>query len=300
MKEIDINLLVPSETNPRKDYGDLTELVESIRQYGILQPIIVQRKNNKYEVIVGLRRLQAAKEAGLKTVSCIVKDFDHEDIVIAGLIENDQRKDLSWVERGRAYSLLRGKIIGKTGPHPKYEREVEEIAKLVNKSKYFVTRNLLSYKVYLKVPESSVLPQSVVENIQRAPEEDWKELVELAIENNYTEKQIREIIRARKSFDRIIEQIKDTHPEVTKIILDFWYPYRFNPQAVKDMEEEVDLRLGNPRRVKWYLPTDKFTEEEIRQVARERHGEFLGIETRSWYIILGLKRNIQEIRSKWM
>ena len=100
---IDIDLLVPSPYQPRRVFNEnaLSDLISSIREKGVLQPLLVRQKNGVYEIIAGERRLRASKQAGLKQVPVIIKDFNDKDALEVALIENLQREGSD----GRRYRL---------------------------------------------------------------------------------------------------------------------------------------------------------------------------------------------------
>lgn len=98
----------PNRDQPRKNFNEdsLHELAESIKQYGIIQPIIVLKKENYYEIIAGERRWRAAKIAGLKEVPVVIKEYSQDDILAVSLIENIQRENLNPIEEALAYQKL--------------------------------------------------------------------------------------------------------------------------------------------------------------------------------------------------
>ncbi|MDA3846073.1 MAG: ParB/RepB/Spo0J family partition protein [Vallitaleaceae bacterium] len=105
---LDINLVEPNPDQPRKYFEEesLKELSESIKLYGIIQPLIVIKKDKLYEIIAGERRWRAARMAGLKVVPAIIKDFSLEEILEVSLIENIQRENLNSIEEALAYRKL--------------------------------------------------------------------------------------------------------------------------------------------------------------------------------------------------
>lgn len=107
--EIDIDAIAANPSQPRRDFGDdgLQALADSIRQYGIIQPLVVRRNGDAYELIAGERRLRAAKMCGLRTVPAVVRDCDELQVSAEiALIENVQREDLDPVEEASAYETL--------------------------------------------------------------------------------------------------------------------------------------------------------------------------------------------------
>ncbi|WP_279154986.1 nucleoid occlusion protein [Thomasclavelia cocleata] len=107
-KQIDINKIEANENQPRKVFDDekIEELATSIKENGLIQPIIVRKLNRSYQIIAGERRFRACKLAGLKTVPCIIKDIDDKQVDTYAIIENIQRENLSPIEEAKAYKTL--------------------------------------------------------------------------------------------------------------------------------------------------------------------------------------------------
>lgn len=108
LMEVDISDIIPNEAQPRKNFDkdELYDLSQSIRKYGIIQPLLLKKKEDKYEIIAGERRYRAAKDAGLSKVPAIVKDVSDEISSRIAIIENIQRKDLNPVEEAMSYKHL--------------------------------------------------------------------------------------------------------------------------------------------------------------------------------------------------
>src|SRR5665648_245975 len=106
--EMDIESLTPNLFQPRRSFGKekMEELKESIKKHGIIQPIIVRKMANGYEIVAGERRLRAAKEIGLKKIPAIIKTFNNEKSLEIALVENIQREDLNHVEQANAFKRL--------------------------------------------------------------------------------------------------------------------------------------------------------------------------------------------------
>ena len=106
--EIDISLIDPNKNQPRKVFREkgLEELSESIAVHGVVQPLLVNKKGDRYVIIAGERRFRAAKMAGVKQVPVVVKDYSPQQIVEVALIENIQREDLNPIEEANAYHAL--------------------------------------------------------------------------------------------------------------------------------------------------------------------------------------------------
>ena len=110
--DIPINRIIPSPDQPRKTFYEQTisELAESIKQHGVLSPIIVRPSGSKYEIIAGERRFRAAGIAGLKEIPAIIKKASDEDAKIISLIENIQREDLNDIDRASALRELKASL----------------------------------------------------------------------------------------------------------------------------------------------------------------------------------------------
>jgi ParB family chromosome partitioning protein len=108
VNRVTLDQIVPSPLQPRKEFQpeQLTELMESIREHGIIQPLIVRRVNGKLELIAGERRFRASRELGLKEIPVIVREASDKDVLEMALIENLQREGLNPIEEAQAYSRL--------------------------------------------------------------------------------------------------------------------------------------------------------------------------------------------------
>ena len=143
-----ISMIEPNREQPRKKFDEdaLQELSESIKQYGILQPLLVSDKKDYYEIVAGGRRWRAAKMAGLKEVPVVVKEFSTQEIVEISLIENIQREDLNPVEEAMAYKRL----------IDEFHLKQDEIAERVSKSRTAVTNSMRLLKLDSRVQQMMV------------------------------------------------------------------------------------------------------------------------------------------------
>ena len=105
---MDIRQIEPNRNQPRKQFDEdaIEELAESIKQYGVIQPLIVQKKDDYYEIIAGERRWRASKKAGIKKVPVIIRNYEEQEVLKISLIENLQREDLNPIEEAQAYQQL--------------------------------------------------------------------------------------------------------------------------------------------------------------------------------------------------
>ena len=143
--KVKISKVWPNKDQPRKQFDEdsLMELAESIKQFGIIQPLIVQEKNGFYEIIAGERRWRAAKLAGLKEVPVIVKDYSDLEVVEISLIENIQRENLNPIEEALAYKRLL----------TEFNLKQDEVAERVSKSRTAVTNSMRLLKLDERVQQ---------------------------------------------------------------------------------------------------------------------------------------------------
>lgn len=142
---VKITKIEPNREQPRKNFDEdaLQELADSIKQFGLLQPILVQDRKTYYEIIAGERRWRAAKLAGLKEVPVIIRDYTDQEIVEISLIENIQREDLNPIEEALAYKRLL----------TEFNLKQDEVAERVSKSRTAVTNSMRLLKLCDKVQQ---------------------------------------------------------------------------------------------------------------------------------------------------
>ena len=142
---VSINKVEPNKEQPRKNFNEdaLLELSESIKQMGVIQPIVVQDRDSFYEIIAGERRWRAAKQAGLKKIPVIVKHYTEQEIVEISLIENIQREDLNPIEEAFAYKRLL----------EEFNLKQDEVAERVSKSRTAVTNSIRLLKLDERVQQ---------------------------------------------------------------------------------------------------------------------------------------------------
>lgn len=142
---LSITKVEPNRDQPRKKFDEdaLLELAESIRQYGVLQPLIVQKKENYYSIVAGERRWRAAKLAGIKEIPVIIKTLSNQEIMEISLIENIQREDLNPIEEAQAFKRLL----------TEFHLKQDEVAERVSKSRTAVTNAMRLLKLNEKVQQ---------------------------------------------------------------------------------------------------------------------------------------------------
>lgn len=143
--KLKITEVEPNREQPRKKFDEdaLLELAESIRQFGVLQPLIVQKREGYYEIIAGERRWRAAKIAGLKEIPVIIKEYTDQEIVEISLIENIQREDLNPIEEAQAFKRLL----------TEFHLKQDEVAERVAKSRTAVTNSMRLLKLDERVQQ---------------------------------------------------------------------------------------------------------------------------------------------------
>lgn len=167
---VKITKVEPNREQPRKNFDEdaLQELADSIKQFGLLQPILVQDRKDYYEIIAGERRWRAAKLAGLKEVPVIIRNYTEQEIVEISLIENIQREDLNPIEEAQAYKRLL----------TEFNLKQDEVAERVSKSRAAVTNSIRLLKLCDEV-QQMVIDEMITTGHARAllavenPEEQY-------------------------------------------------------------------------------------------------------------------------------
>ncbi len=195
----------PNRGQPRKYFDDaaIAELADSIRQFGIIQPLLVQKKDDYYEIIAGERRWRAAQKAGLKEVPVIIKQFTNQEAVEVALIENIQREDLNPIEEAKAYERL----------VREYGLSQESVAQRVSKSRSAVTNSMRLLRLdeaVQKMVETGRISEGHARAILGIPAPDVQtQLAETVIKERLsvrqTEKLVRDILKPKKEKPRETE-----------------------------------------------------------------------------------------------
>lgn len=137
---IPLDKIKARDNQPRKSFDDdsLNDLASSIKEYGLLNPIVVTKKSDYYEILAGERRYRASKLAGLEEIDAIVKEFEQKDVDVLSLVENIQREDLKALEEAQAYQKL----------SKDHKMTQEQIAKTVGKSRSYIANTLRLLNLY--------------------------------------------------------------------------------------------------------------------------------------------------------
>lgn len=199
----------PNRAQPRTRFDEdaLQELADSIKQYGIIEPIVVQKRENHYEIIAGERRWRAARIAGLKEVPVVVKEYSENEIFTIALIENIQREDLNPIEEAVAYQKLIQEL----------KLKQDEVAEKVSKSRTAITNSMRLLKLDQRV-QQMLIDEMITEGHGRAlipisdPEEQFTLAMRVFDEKlsvRETEKLIKKLQEEKNAPETPIEETKD-------------------------------------------------------------------------------------------
>lgn len=226
---ISVNEIEPNRNQPRKTFDDasLQELAESIKQFGIIQPIVVKKKDEYYEIIAGERRWRAAKIAGLLEVPVIVKEYKENEIVEISLIENIQRENLNPIEEAQAYKTLM----------EEFELKQEEVAQKVSKSRSTITNSLRLLKLTKEVQE-----MLVEEKISMGHARALLAITDPDIQISIAKKVYEEALSVR-DIEKLVKDMAKPAKKEEKEPNEYQYLYR-------DIEENLKQILGNKVTIK--------------------------------------------------
>ena len=221
---IKITDIEPNREQPRRKFNEdsLQELADSIKQYGVLQALLLQKKGKNYEIIAGERRWRAARIAGLKEVPAIVKDYSSQEVIEIALIENIQREDLNPIEEAMAYQ----KLISE------YKLKQDELAERISKSRTAITNSMRLLKLCPKVQEM-LIEEMISSGHARAliPIEDAKEQ-EIVAQKVFDEKMS---VRETEALIRKLQKEPKEPKEKKTDKMELFY---------KDLEEKIKNVMG--------------------------------------------------------
>ncbi|MGN0299355.1 MAG: ParB/RepB/Spo0J family partition protein [Lachnospiraceae bacterium] len=233
-KIVKIRKIEPNKNQPRKVFEDesLKELSESIRSYGVIQPIVVHSKGSGYEIIAGERRWRAARQAGLREIPVIIKDYSEQEAAEVALIENVQRENLNPIEEAQAYQKL----------IQEYGMTQEELAKKVGKS-----RSLISNAVrFLKLPDEvkSLLEKGQISEghakvlLSVSSPEKQQQLAEKIIEENWSVRQLERILKQEKeNLKKNIQDELEKKQNQKKMAM-------ANQELYTELAEKINTKVG--------------------------------------------------------
>ena len=248
---VKINKVEPNREQPRKDFDEdaLMELADSIRQFGILQPLLVQKKKNYYEIIAGERRWRAAKLAGIKEVPIIVKDYTDQEIVEISLIENIQRENLNPIEEAMAFKRLL----------QEFQLKQDEVAERVSKSRTAVTNSMRLLKLSPRV-QQMIIDDMISTGHARAL---------LAIDDEE-----QQFILANKIFDeklsvreteKLVKALKNPKKEVKKEKPEHTFIYENIEEQIKNIMG-TKVSVNQKANGKGKIEIEYYSEEELERI----------------------------------
>lgn len=246
-----INEVEPNRDQPRKDFDEdaLMELADSIRQFGILQPLLVQKKKNYYEIIAGERRWRAAKLAGIKEVPIIVKDYTDQEIIEISLIENIQRENLNPIEEAMAFKRLL----------QEFQLKQDEVAERVSKSRTAVTNSMRLLKLSPRV-QQMIIDDMISTGHARAL---------LAIDDEE-----QQFILANKIFDeklsvreteKLVKALKNPKKEVKKEKSEHTFIYENIEEQIKNIMG-TKVSVNQKANGKGKIEIEYYSEEELERI----------------------------------
>ena len=247
-----INDVEPNKNQPRRTYNEdsLIELSESNKQHGIVQPLVVAKQKDYYEIIAGERRWRAAKIAGLKEVPVIIKDYSPQEIMEVALIENIQREDLNPIEEAKAYKNL----------IDEYNLKQDQVAEKVSKSRTAVTNALRLLKLDDRVQE-----MLINENISSGHARALLGLDDAEKQYNIATQIFDEKLSVRET-EKLVKQInRPEQPPKPKKELKNDFVYR-------DIEEKLKEKIGTKVKInrktedKGKIEIEYYSPEELEKI----------------------------------
>lgn len=248
---VKINEVEPNREQPRKDFDEdaLMELADSIKQFGILQPLLVQKKKNYYEIIAGERRWRAAKLAGVKEVPIIVKNYTEQEIVEISLIENIQRENLNPIEEAMAYKRLL----------EEFNLKQDEVAERVSKSRTAVTNSMRLLKLSERVQQMIVDDMISTGHARALLAIDDEEQQYMLANKIFDEK-----LSVRET-EKLVKELKNPKKEAKKTIIEHTFVYN-------NLEEQMKNIIGTKVSVspkangKGKIEIEYYSEEELERI----------------------------------
>ena len=248
---ININKIEPNHEQPRRNFEEdsLLELADSIKQFGVLQPLIVQKRHDYYEIIAGERRWRAAKMAGIKEIPVIIKEYTKREAVEIALIENIQRENLNPIEEAMAFKRLL----------TEFSLKQDEVAERVSKSRTTVTNSMRLLKLDERV-QQMIVDDMISTGHARTllAIEDHEEQYNLA------NKIFDEKLSVRET-EKLIKELKNPKKETDKKVIEHDFIY-------KDLEERMKTVMGtkvhvNPKtKGKGKIEIEYYSDEELERI----------------------------------
>ena len=243
----------PSRKQPRKQFDEdaLLELAESIKQFGVLQPLLVQKKDDYYEIIAGERRWRASKLAGIKDIPVMVKDFSDQEAVEISLIENIQRENLNPIEEAAAYKRLM----------EEFHLKQDTIAERVSKSRTAVTNSMRLLKLDERVQQMLIDEMLTTGHARALLAIEDKELQHAAAVKVFDEK-----LSVRET-EKLVKEILNPHEKEKEKEKD-----RAQDLVYEQLEEKIKGIIGSKVAIrrkskdKGRIEIDYYSQEELERI----------------------------------
>ena len=254
IKELDLEHIDANPNQPREHFNDehLGELADSIKKHGVLQPVVVRRAGERYQLVVGERRFRASKLAGRQTIPAIVRDIDDDDSLKFAMLENLQREDLTPVEEARGYAALRDE----------FGLSVKDVAGMLGKDRSTVANTLRLLKLPVRVIElleqgklTAGHARAILSIEGEAGQIEWAERV---VSQGFTVRDIEEAAPAKKERKK---KRRQADPQLAAV------------------EERAEMRFGTrvkitPRRKGGVITIEYYSTEELEGIL-----EKMGVDT---------------------
>jgi ParB family transcriptional regulator, chromosome partitioning protein len=316
--DLELKRIQPNKLNPRLRFSKsgLDDLAASIKQYGILEPIIVRPVNSHYEVVVGERRYRAAQQAGLDEVPVIVRDYSDDEVMEINLVENVQREDLSAVEKAKLCAELRNRypdkyrswdaIANRIGVEPPTVRTwmrtlgmseaLQE--KIAPRDTQRVPEGKLDFRTALEIHHRIKEPDRQLEVAERLAREPMRrrerdEIIRLAAsEAAFTE------TRPRREVGEIVQEVvRETRPTMV-------FNHRHYRAILDGTKTQTTRRRPDPQIQKGALvraAVSHFADLEVMGIERKRLGEFTDFDARreGGYSLAEFREYWQRVNGEW-
>lgn len=229
IQEIDIDLISPNPNQPRKvfEQDKLDELTESIKKYGVIQPIIVRKEGEFYTIIAGERRWRACKNANIKTMPCIIRDIEKRNASEIALIENIQREDLNAIDEANAYEFIM----------ERYGITQEQVSNIVGKSRVYVT-NILRLSNLDDYVKDKIIKNLISAGHGRAilslEKEKQKSITDIIIRDNLSVRDVENLVKATKKVKRNTKPDKDKYLAYLEDVLTDRFSSKVNIKSNKN------------------------------------------------------------------
>ena len=249
---VKISSIIANEKQPRKNFNEeeLSQLTESVKQYGVLQPLLVKKDGENYRIIAGERRFRAAKEAGLKEIPVVIRDYTNQQAAEISIIENVQRADLNPMEEAMAYQML----------IDDYGLKQEEVADKVSKNRTTITNSLrllkLSKKVRVMVAEGTLSAGHARTLIPVVDEEEQYELAREIIEKQLSVRETEKLVK--QAGKKKPEKKKTEEPDYSL----FYRDYEDKMKEILGTKVHINRRDKNKGRIE----IDYYSQNELERI----------------------------------